>query len=57
MSPVYLQYAALEEDHGLARAAMEVYDQAVRSVPTTQRLPIYDIYLSRASDFFGIAKV
>jgi len=56
-APVYLQYAALEESHGLARAAMEVYDQAVRSVPANQRLPIYDRYLSRASDFFGIAKV
>ena len=53
---VYLQYAALEEEHGLARAAMEVYDQAVRTMPPDQRLPIYDTYLSRASDFFGIAK-
>lgn len=56
-SPVLLQYAALEEEHGLARAAMEVYHRAVRTVPQEQRLPIYDIYLSRASDFFGIAKV
>lgn len=55
--PVFLQYAALEEEHGLARAAMGVYDQAVRTVPTGERLPIYDVYLKRASDFFGIGKV
>lgn len=53
---MFLQYAALEEAHGLARAAMEVYDQAVRTVPPGQRLPIYNTYLARASDFFGIAK-
>lgn len=55
--PIFLQFAALEEEHGLARAAMQVYDQAVRTVPVAERLPIYDVYLKRASDFFGIGKV
>lgn len=41
----------------MARSAMEVYDQAVRTVPEDERLSIYDQYLSRASTFFGIAKV
>jgi len=54
---LYLQYAALEEKFGLARTAMEVYDKAVQVVPQNQRLPIYDLYLARASEFFGIAKV
>lgn len=36
---------------------MEVYDRAVRTVPQELRLQIYDLYLARASDFFGIAKV
>lgn len=31
--------------------------QAVRTVPVNERLPIYDVYLKRASDFFGIGKV
>lgn len=55
--PLFLQYAALEEEHGMARSAMEVYDQAVRTVPEDERLSVYDQYLSRASTFFGIAKV
>ena len=54
---LFLQYAALEEQYGLARTAMEVYDRAVQTVPQDQRLPIYDLYLARASQFFGIAKV
>ena len=56
-APLFLQYAALEEEHGLARSAMEVYDRAVRTVPETERLPIYDQYIKKASNFFGIAKV
>jgi hypothetical protein len=29
---IYLLYARLEEEHGLARHAMEVYDRATRAV-------------------------
>ncbi len=55
--PLFLQFAALEENHGLARAAMEVYDRAVRTVPEPERLAIYELYLAKASEFFGIGKV
>lgn len=54
---LFLQYAALEENYGLARSAMEVYDKAIQTVPQNERLAVYDLYLARASDFFGIAKV
>ena len=54
---LFLQYAALEENYGLARSAMEVYDKAIQTVPQNERLSVYDLYLARASDFFGIAKV
>lgn len=54
---LFLQYAALEENYGLARSAMEVYDKAIQTVPQSDRLSVYDLYLARASDFFGIAKV
>jgi pre-mRNA-splicing factor SYF1 len=53
----FLQYAAYEEKHGLARNAMAVYDSAVKKVPQDQRMAIYDVYLARASEFFGIGKV
>ncbi|KAK9820644.1 hypothetical protein WJX81_004366 [Elliptochloris bilobata] len=55
--PLFLQFAALEENHGLARAAMEVYDRAVRTVPEPERLAIYERYLAKASEFFGVGKV
>ena len=47
----------LEEQHGLARHAMEVYERGARAVPKKERLTIYDIYVSRAAEFFGIGKV
>ncbi len=55
--PLFTQYAKLEEDYGLARSAMEVYDRAVRTVPQADRLAIYDLYLARAHEFFGLGKV
>ena len=55
--PLFLQYAALEEQYGLSRSAMAVYEQAVRTVPVTERLPLYDQYLKRATEIFGIGKV
>ena len=55
--PLFLQYAALEEQHGLSRSAMAVYEQAVRTVPLPERLPLYDQYLKRASEIFGVGKV
>ena len=54
---LFLQYAALEESHGLARSAMEVYDKAVKTVPQADRLAVYDLYLARAHEFFGLGKV
>ncbi|KAI3941019.1 hypothetical protein MKX01_003739 [Papaver californicum] len=38
LKPVYLQYAKLEEDHGLAKRAMEVYDKAVKAIPDKEKL-------------------
>ncbi|GFH20268.1 uncharacterized protein HaLaN_17360, partial [Haematococcus lacustris] len=55
--PLYLEFALLEERHGLAKHAMEVYERAVKAVPKTQRLAILDLYLAKASEFFGIGKV
>ena len=55
--PIYLEYALLEEKHGLARHAMEVYHRAARSVPKAERLSVYDLYLSKASEFFGVGKL
>jgi pre-mRNA-splicing factor SYF1 len=55
--PFYLQFAAFEEAHGLARSAMAVYEAAVRAVPPAERAAVYEVYVARASEFFGVAKV
>lgn len=56
MKPLYLQYAKLEEDYGLAKRAMRVYDQATKAVPPNEKLGMYEIYISRAADIFGVPK-
>jgi len=55
--PIFLQYALLEEQYGLAKHAMEVYHRAARAVPKPERMSIYDLYIAKASEFFGIGKV
>lgn len=35
---------------------MEVYDRAVRTLPEPERLAVYELYLAKASEFFGIGK-
>lgn len=54
--PLYLQYAKLEEDYGLARHALAVYDRATKAVPDDEKVNVYEIYIARASAFFGVSR-
>ncbi|XP_057499533.1 uncharacterized protein LOC130783795 [Actinidia eriantha] len=54
--PLYLQYAKLEEDYGLAKRAMKVYDQATKALPPNEKLSMYEIYIARAAEIFGVPK-
>ncbi|KAK9069138.1 hypothetical protein SSX86_013254 [Deinandra increscens subsp. villosa] len=56
VKPLYLQYAKLEEDYGLAKRAMRVYDQATKAVPPNEKLSMYEIYIARAAEIFGVPK-
>lgn len=56
VKPIYLQYAKLEEEYGLAKRAMKVYDQAVKAVPDNEKLSMYEIYIARAAAIFGVPK-
>lgn len=56
VKPLYLQYAKLEEDHGLAKRAMRVYDQATKAVPANEKLSMYEIYIARAAEIFGVPR-
>ncbi|XP_042429330.1 pre-mRNA-splicing factor SYF1-like [Zingiber officinale] len=56
VKPIFLQYARLEEEYGLAKRAMKVYDQAVKTVPDSEKLSMYEIYIARAASIFGVPK-
>ena len=36
---------------------MTIYDKASKNVPIDQRMAVYDVYIAKAMDFFGIGKV
>merc|ERR1712013_831061 len=50
----YLMYAKLEENHGLSRHAMAVYERATKAIPKAEQYDMFNIYIRRASELFGI---
>ncbi|KAL6287547.1 hypothetical protein ACE6H2_011937 [Prunus campanulata] len=54
--PLYLQFAKLEEDYGLAKCAMKDYDEATKAVPNHEKLSMYEIYIARVVEILGIPK-
>ena len=40
---LYHQYAKLEEDYGLAKQAMKVYEEDTKKVPECQRVEMCEI--------------
>ncbi|EDV28130.1 uncharacterized protein TRIADDRAFT_21689, partial [Trichoplax adhaerens] len=51
---LYLLYAKLEEEYGLARHAMAVYERAASAVLPNEKFEMFNIYISRAADVFGL---
>lgn len=51
---VYLLYAAFEEEHGLSRHAMKVYERATAAVPKSERHEVWKLYISRTSATSGV---
>ena len=54
---LYLLYAKLEEDYGLARNAMKIYDRATKAVDDQNRYKMYMLYIQKAIETFGITSV
>ena len=52
----FLLYANLEEEHGLARHAMSVYERATKAVPASERFDIYNLYIKKVSDIYGVTQ-
>lgn len=56
LKKLYILYAKYEEEHGLARRAMGVYDRAVDALDLSERLEMYNIYVTKATQLFGLTK-
>lgn len=63
----YVMYANLEEEFGLARRAMMIYERykslvtmlisrATKAVQDADKFPIYSLYINRASEYFGVTR-
>jgi pre-mRNA-splicing factor SYF1 len=35
---------------------MNVYDEAVRAVPNSKRMGMYEVYIARAAELFGVPR-
>uniref|UniRef100_A0A8C3C3X8 Suppressor of forked domain-containing protein n=1 Tax=Cairina moschata TaxID=8855 RepID=A0A8C3C3X8_CAIMO len=51
---IYLLYAKLEEEFGLARHAMAVYERATRAVLPAEQRDMFNIYIKRAAELYGV---
>lgn len=51
---IYLLYAKLEENYGLARHAMAVYERATEAVEVGERHHMFNIYIKRAAEIYGV---
>lgn len=49
-------YAQLEEEHGLARRALDIYARACKSCPAEDRFDMYNVYIAKTADFFGLTR-
>jgi pre-mRNA-splicing factor SYF1 len=52
----FLLYANLEEEHGLARHTMSVYERATKSVPASDRFDMYNLYIKKALEIYGVTQ-
>ncbi|XP_077986681.1 pre-mRNA-splicing factor SYF1-like [Glandiceps talaboti] len=51
---IYLLYARLEEDYGLARHAMAVYERSTGGVLPEEQYEMFNIYIKRAAEIYGV---
>lgn len=52
----YLLYAKLEEEHGLARHVMSVYERAVGAVQENDMFDLFNLYIKKAAEIYGIPR-
>lgn len=52
--PLCLLYGNFEEQHGLARHAMRIYERAARAVSDEDRFEMFEFYINKSASGFGI---
>lgn len=52
----YLLYAKLEEEHGLARHMINVYERAVTAVQEKEMFDMFNLYIKKTAEIYGIAR-
>ena len=50
----YLMYASLEEEHGLARHVMKVYERGCSAVLKEEQHEMFNVYIKKAAELYGI---
>jgi len=51
---IYLYYGNLEEERGLARHAMRIYERATRAVSDEDRADMFNLYITKSASNFGL---
>lgn len=51
---LYLMYGNLEEERGLARHAMRIYERATRAVSDEDRFDMFTFYITKSASNFGL---
>ncbi|KAI9836539.1 MAG: pre-mRNA-splicing factor syf1 [Sarea resinae] len=51
---LYLMYGNLEEERGLARHAMRIYERATRAVSDEDRFEMFNFYITKSASNFGL---
>ncbi|TFK42751.1 spliceosome complex protein [Crucibulum laeve] len=52
--PLFLMYAQLEEDYGLAKRSMNIFDRATQVVADEDKFEMFSIYIAKATANFGL---
>ncbi|KAF9532344.1 hypothetical protein CPB83DRAFT_874209 [Crepidotus variabilis] len=52
--PLFLMYAQLEEDFGLAKRSMSIYERATQVVADEDKFEMFTVYIAKATANFGL---
>ncbi|TCD61417.1 pre-mRNA-splicing factor syf1 [Steccherinum ochraceum] len=51
---IFMMYATYEEDYGLVKRAMSIYDRATKVVADADKFELFTIYIAKATANFGL---